>query len=204
VVLHFNLGTGDKSGFGFKRWPRRFRLQVKDGLPAGWSWALEGVDAERPFPLRLGEIRPVDLHVQVARDAPPHSGGSIEVRQVDVATGRIVGGVEFTLYEDHRPPRPVDKLKAAVVNRTVVLTWDPVLSEVETGMRDRVAYYEILRDGKPVAKALRDGDRFQPGMQWTDSDTKGGKRTYAVRVVDEGDNVSKPSPEVTVAVPPAT
>lgn len=204
VVMDFSVGTGGKSGFGLQPWPREFILQVNDQLPTGWSRTLEGIEADQPFTLRLGEERAVQLNIQVAGDAAPHTGGFIEVRQVDVATGRLVGGVEFNLYEDHRPPEAVRTLQAAILDGSVVLTWDPVLKESETGLRECVAYYEVLRDRNAVAKVLRDEDPYKPGMQWTDMDPVNGKVSYAIRVIDEGENISEISPEITVTIPGET
>ena len=123
VTLDFSAGTGGKSGFGFQRWPRAFRLRVKDGLPAGWKWSLqgEGIGVNKPFRLRLGEQRPVKLEVTVPTDAGPHTGGELDVRQVDVATGRVVGGVAFRLYEDHRPAKSVPRIDVSLVDHSPCL-----------------------------------------------------------------------------------
>lgn len=201
VILNFNVGTGGQLGYGLEPWPRRFILQVNNQLPPGWDWTLEGIEADKPFTLKLGEERAVQLKIQIADDATPHEGGAIEVQQVDIVTGMIVGGVEFNLYEDHRPPEAVQTVQAAIVNNSVVLTWNPVFKESVTKLKERVAYYEILRDGKAVAKVLRDGDPLKSGMQWTDFDSVSGKLTYAIRVVDEGENISEASPEVTITLP---
>lgn len=201
VTLDFNVGSSSKSGYNLKPWPRDFIIRVIDELPDGWGWTLEGIAADEPITFRLGEIRAVKLKVQVADDAPPHEGGAVKVQQVDVLTGKIVGGVEYNLYEDHMPPEAVQTVKGSVIDNKVELTWQPVLKEFETKLKERVSYYEILRDGKPTAKALRDENRFKTGIQWTDTETACGKSTYAVRVVDEGGNISEASPDVMLTVP---
>lgn len=201
VTLPFNVGTGGSGGFGLGGWPRDFVLKVVDRLPPGWSWTLEGIGADQPFTLKLDEERTVQLNIQVAEEAAPHTGGAVEVRQVDVATERVVGGVQFNLYEDHRPPERVRSLTASLGTGRPVLTWDRVFVEAETGLTERVAYYEIFRNGKAVAKVMRDEEPTQPGMQWTDPDLVTGRLTYAVRVVDEGGNISVVSAKATVTMP---
>lgn len=198
MVLSFGAGSGGRSGFGLGEWPRDFVLRVNDELPAGWTWTLEGIAANEPFTLRLGEERQVSLTIDVPDDAPPHTDGAIDVRQVDVATGRVVGGVHFDVYEDHLPPQAVQTLAAALLDGHAVLTWDPVRTEVETGLRERVAYYEIRRDGRPVAKVVSDGDEARPGMQWTDPVALNGAAVYGIHAVDEGANVSEAGPEVRI------
>ena len=200
VLLGFDAGTGGKSGFGLTPWPREFVLKVIDELPPGWSWEMEGAPAGEPFLLHLGRPRPIQVQVKVPADAAPHSGGALEVRQIDVETGTVVGGVRFDLYEDHLPPMAVGNIGASVVDGRVVLTWVEVMQEEKSGLRERVAYYEVLRDGKPAAKVLRDQDPSRPGIQWADRTLVAGMPTYAVRVVDEGGNVSALSPAVTVKV----
>src|SRR5947208_16087186 len=81
---------------------------------------------------------------------------------------RVVGGAEFAASEDREPPDAVSALRLAVVGTRAVLTFDPVVREAKTGLRERVAYYEILRDGKAVTRVIRDEDPIQPGMQWSD------------------------------------
>jgi hypothetical protein len=201
VLMSFTVATGGSSGFGLLPWPREFIIKVKDELPPGWDWTIEGAPVGTPFILKLGEERQANLKVQVPMGSAPHSGGSIEVQQVDVTTGLIVGGLSYNLYEDHRPPEKVRAVRANTIDGYAVLTWDKVIKESETGLRERVAYYEVLRDGKVVDKVLRDGDPYQPGIQWRDPAALRGRVTYILRVVDEGGNISELSPEVTVSPP---
>ncbi len=200
VALDFNVGTGGKSGFGLAPWPREFRLEVISELPEGWSWTLAGVEADQPFTLNLGEERAVKLNIDVAADAAPHTGGSIKVRQVDIATGTVLGGVQYDLYEDSKPPQAVATAHASLLDGKALLSWTPVLLEAETNLPERVAYYEVLRNGEPLAKVLRDEDPEKSGMQWTDPDPLTKTTHYAVRVVDEGGNVSAVSPEMTIEI----
>lgn len=200
-LMSFNVGTGGKSGFGLTPWPRKFIIKVDDNLPTGWNWTMEGVPVGAPFTLKLGEERQAKLKVDVAEGAAPHSGGSIEVLQVDVDTDMVVGGLSYNLYEDHRPPEKVRAVRASIVDTFAVLTWDEVFKESETGLRERVAYYEVLRNGKAVDKVLRDGDPHQPGIQWTDATPVQGSVAYSVRVVDEGGNISEASTEVKLKAP---
>lgn len=200
VSLDFNVGTGGKSGFGLEPWPREFRLEVVNGLPEGWSWTLEGIEADQPFTLNLGEERAVQLKVNVAADAAPHAGGSIKVRQVDIATGTVLGGVQYDLYEDRKPPQAVANARASLVDGKALLSWSPVLLEAETNLPERVAYYEVLRNGDVVAKVLRDEDLEKAGMQWSDPLALVKTTRYAVRVVDEGGNTSAASPEMTIEI----
>lgn len=200
VSLSFGAGTGGKSGFGFDQWPRDFMLQVNDHLPTGWIWHLEGALADEPFTLTLGEERKIDLFIDVAEDAPPHSGGSVEVRQIDVQTGRNVGGVQFNLYEDHLPPIAPAALSTRVIDGQVELTWPEVAQETESGLRERIAYYLIIRDGRPLAKATIDAAAM-PGFQWIDTTAPSGAVKYQVTAVDEGGNESEASGAVTVNVP---
>ena len=201
VVLNFRVGTGGRSGFGLEPWPRDFVIKVDARLPVGWTWTVEGIEADKPFTLKLGEERAVQLAIKVAGDAAPHAGGTIEVRQVDIATDRDFGGVHFNLYEDHRPPDRVRGVLVALANGRVVLTWEPVRLEAGSGLKERVAYYEIIRDGTVIAKTFTDEDPLQFGMQWSDRAAPPGKPTYAIRVVDEAGNVSEPSPGVTLLIP---
>lgn len=198
VVLSFGAGSGGKGGFGLEPWPRDFVLKVDDRLPHGWTWTFEGIQADQPFSLKRGEERPVRLQIRPPTDAAAHSGGSFAVRQVDVTTGRVFGGVHFDLYEDHRPPEAVRALGVNLVDGKAVLTWDPVLQEAETGLPERVAYYEVLRGGAAVAKVVRDADPYRPGIQWIDPRPVRGSVKYTVRVVDEGGNVSTLSPVAAV------
>lgn len=200
VALDFNVGTGGKSGFGLTPWPREFRLEVVNSLPEGWRWALAGVEAEQPFSLNLGEERAVKLSVTVAADAMPHVGGSISVRQVDVVTGTVLGGVKYDLYEDSKPPQAVGNARVSLLDGKALLSWNPVLFEADTNLPERVAYYEVLRDGEPLVKVLRDEDPEKSGMQWTDPEVLTKTTRYAVRVVDEGGNISIPSPEMVVEI----
>ena len=194
-LLSFTVSTGGRSGFGLQPWPRQFIIEVKADLPPRWSWTLEGMPVDAPFVLKLGDERKAELKVKVAPDAAPHSGGFVEVRQVDVKTGMVVGGLSYTLYEDHRPPAKIGDLRASLVDGSVVLSWGPVRTEAETGLSERVAYYEILRDGRVVNKVLRDGDSNIPGFQWKDPIQPTGPTRYAVRAIDEGENVAAPSNE---------
>ncbi len=200
-LMSFSLSTGGSWGFGLRPWPREFTLEVDVELPAGWNWELEGAPVGEPFTLKLGEEREVKLVVQVAEGAPPHSGGSVEVRQVDVATHQVVGGLIYNLYEDHFPPEPVRQPRANLVDGYTLLSWAEVRKEAKTGLRERVTYYEVLRDGEAVAKVVLDGDPHRPGYQWKDPDPVKGTVTYAIRVADEGGNVSEASPRVKVEGP---
>jgi hypothetical protein len=202
VALSFKAGTGGKGGFGLRPWPRDFTLQVDDRLPAGWTWTLTGVQANQPFSMRLGEEREVQLQVSPPANAAPHSGGTLAVRQVDVATGRVFGGVQYNLYEDHHPPEAVGLLHVSLVDGSAVLSWDAVTREAETNLAERVAYYDVLRDGNPVARVVRDADPSQPGIQWTDPHPVSGTAIYTLRAVDEGGNISTLSPAATVTFKP--
>ncbi len=202
--MSFALATGGSGGWGLKPWPREFILEVEVKLPSGWSWELEGATVGEPFRLKLGEEREVKLAVQVPEGAPPHSGGSVELRQVDVATKQVVGGLIYNLYEDHLPPEPVREPRANLIDGYALLSWPQVRKESKTGMRERVAYYEILRDREAVAKVVLDGDPHRPGYQWKDPDPVKGTVTYAIRVVDEGGNVSETSPSVKLEGPKAS
>lgn len=201
ATLSANAGTGGKSGFGLTPWPREFRLEVINELPEGWAWSLKGLNENEPFMLRLGEQRPFQVDVQLAADAPPHSGGSLEVRQVDVATATVVGGLYYELYEDHRQPMAVQVLKSSLVDGRVVLTWDPVLTETETLLPERVAFYEVFRNGRSVGRITTDADECQPGMQWADPEPLDRTTEYRLRVVDAAGNISADSPSVKVAGP---
>jgi hypothetical protein len=196
--MSFVLATGGSGGFGLKMWPRDFILDVEVNLPSGWSWEIQGAPVGEPFTLKLGEEREVKLSVHVAEGAQPHSGGSIEVRQVDVATHMSVGGLAYNLYEDQLPPEPVVELLANIVDGYALLSWAEVRKEAKTGLRERVSYYEVLRNGKAAAKVVLDGDPHKPGYQWKDTVPLRGTVTYSLRVVDEGGNVSEQSPEISV------
>jgi hypothetical protein len=197
--MSFVMGTGGSGGWGLKPWPRDFRLEVVTNLPTGWNWDLEGATVDKPITLKLGEEREVKLKIHVADSAAPHSGGSIEIRQVDVITKQIVGGLSYNVYEDHFPPNPIEKLQTNIIDGYVQLSWEEVRREAKTGMRERVSYYEILRNGKAIAKAVVDQDQKQAGYQWKDSKILRGPVTYSIRVVDEGGNISQISPEVKVS-----
>ncbi len=197
--ISFSAATGSKSGFGFTSWPRDFILRVKQDLP-GWTTTIEGAEAGSPFALQLGEEKKITVRVDIPEGVRPHTAGAIKVEQVDVETGKVVGGVIYNIYEDHQPPEPVDKIAAMVGEKSVVLTWEGVQIEEKTGLEERVAYYEIYRNGRPYKKLIRDEDPFSYGMQWTDRDLSGDTLTYAVRVVDEGGNISATSPNVVVTL----
>ncbi|MCP4573960.1 MAG: hypothetical protein GY838_16495 [bacterium] len=196
MSLSFDAGTGGRSGFGLAPWPRQFRLAIVDSLPDGWRWELEGAAADTPFALKLGEVRPVTLTVEPPADAAPHTGGVVEVRQVDVITGRVVGGVTYNVYEDHRPPEPVKGVFAELSSRGLVLNWDPVLREAGTGLPERLAYYEVAVDGKAVGKAFRDADPARPGFQWRPRVDAAEDARYTIVAVDEGGNRSERSEAV--------
>jgi hypothetical protein len=197
--VSFSAATGGKSGFGFTSWPRDFILRIEKDLPE-WTMTIEGAEAGSPFALQLGQEKKITVGIGIPEGVKPHTAGKIKVEQVDVETGKVVGGVVYNIYEDHQPPEPVDKIAAMVGEKSVVLTWEPVQIEEKTGLEDRVAYYEIFRNGRPYKKLIRDEDPFAYGMQWTDRDLSGDKLTYAVRVVDEGGNISATSPNVEVTL----
>lgn len=201
MSLDFGVGTGGKSGFGLQPWPREFIIKVNNQLPEGWSWNLEGIKADQPFTMKLGEDRQVNLHINVPDGAAPHSGGVIDVQQVDIATDTIVGGVNFNLYEDHNPPQKLRKVNVILVEGQAVLTWEPIIKEANTNLRERVAYYEVTRNGQIVAKVVRDHDPCKPGIQWVDKANIDKDVTYTIRVADEGGNMSAVSQEVTVKGP---
>jgi hypothetical protein len=201
VVLSFNAGTGGRSGFGLEPWPRDFIVKVNARLPVGWTWTLKGIEPDKPFTLKLGEDRPVQLEIKVAGDAQPHADGFIEVTQIDVATDRAFGGVHFNIYEDHQPPEKVRKVIGVLANGQVVLTWERVQLEAKTGLKERVAFYQILRDGKVVGKTFTDEDPLQFGMQWTDRAAPPGQATYTIQVVDEAGNTSEGSPGMSIFIP---
>lgn len=203
VNLSFNVGSGGRSGFGLKPWPRQFVIEVNDSLPQGWIWSLDGIQADVPFTLKLGEERPVALTVRLREGESPHTGGFVDVRQIDVETNKSVGGVYFNIYEDHFPPKQVEKLKSEIINGRPVLSWDRVKTETETNLAERVRYYEIIRNRKVVKKVALDEDPDKEGMQWMDLDFVGGKLTYSVRAVDEGGNTVEieDAPSVTVNLP---
>ena len=145
--ISFSAATGSKSGFGFTSWPRDFILRVKQDLP-GWTTTIEGVEAGSPFTLQLGEEKKITVNVDIPEGVKSHIAGTIKVEQVDVETDKVVGGVMYKIYEDHHPPKRVNKMAALVGEKSVVLNWEPVRIEEKTGLEDRVAYYEILRNGK--------------------------------------------------------
>lgn len=194
--MSFVMGTGGRGGWGLTPWPRDFVLEVDANLPTGWNWELEGAPVGQPITLKLGEEREVKLKIHAAENAAPHSGGSVEVRQMDVATQQVVGGLIYNLYEDHIPPEPVRELRANLVDGYALLNWEEVRKEAETGMRERVSYYQILRDGEVVAKAVIDQDADKPGYQWKDPERLQGTVVYSIRAVDQGGNISQVSPEV--------
>jgi hypothetical protein len=198
ATLSANAGTGGKSGFGLTPWPRQFRLEVVEHLPEGWEWSLNGLTVAEPFMLRLGEQRPFEVAVKLAPDAPPHSGGTLDVRQVDVATGAVVGGLYYELYEDHQPPTAVQALKSSIVDGHAVLTWEAVLTEAETLLPERVAFYELFKNGRSAGKITIDADECQPGMQWVDPEPLVHTTEYWLRVVDAGGNISADSPVLKV------
>jgi hypothetical protein len=204
VTLAFAAGTGGTTGFGLQPWPRQFVLKVEDRLPTGWTWSLEGMPADQPFVLKLGDERKVQLRVNVPDGAPPHSGGSIEVSQADVSTGRTVGGVYYNMYEDHCPPESVQRLTVELSGGRPLLSWGRVSREAKTGLKEKVAYYQVLRNGKAVAKVMKDEDRRRPGVQWTDPDPVRGKLTYIVVAVNEAGNRSAPSAKAQIRVPRRT
>lgn len=199
--MSFVMGTGGSGGWGLTPWPRDFILEVNAELPAGWEWEIEGVPVGQPITLKLGEEREVKLKIHAPENATPHSGGSVKVRQVDIATQQVVGGLSYNLYEDHLPPEPVRQPNANLVDGYALLSWEEVRKETDSGLRERVSYYEILRDGKVVAKAVLDQDPDKPGYQWKDSDRLAGTVVYSIRAVDEGGNISQLSPEVKVTMP---
>ncbi|MBN2169862.1 MAG: hypothetical protein JW819_00915 [Candidatus Krumholzibacteriota bacterium] len=201
VVVTFSAATGGKSKLGLEPWPRDFRLEVEQTLPRGWAWELAGATPDELFTLREAEERPVTVRVRIPADAEPHAGGQLAVQQVDAQTGAVVGGVDYRLYEDHLPPTSVDAVEALAGPSGVRLSWEPIRAEAESGLEERVAYYEVLRNREILAKVLRDEDPLSFGMQWTDAHAVGERITYAVRVVDEGGNVSAESPTVTVRLP---
>lgn len=201
VSLGFGAGTGGESGFGFSKWPREFKLTVTHTLPPGWNWRMEGIPADTPFTLKLGEERRTELFVEVAGTALPHTGGFVEIRQIDVESGRKVGGVQFNMYEDHLPPVRIAAARASVLDNTVLLSWVPVLLEAESGLRERVAYYRIIRNKKRIARAVIDADPHMPDFQWRDMNVSPGAVEYRVIAVDEGGNESDLSPAVTLTIP---
>ncbi len=143
--------------------------------------------------MKLGEQRKVYLKVQVPKDAKPRSGGFVAVRQVDLKTSKVGGGLRYDLYEDHRPPRKVEKVRVEYVRGLPVVTWPAVVFEEGTLETERVAYYEVFRDGKPIAKVVRDEDPKREGIQWTDTSCVSGAATYTVRAIDEAKNISAES-----------
>lgn len=198
--MSFVMGTGGSGGWGLTPWPRDFMLEVDVNLPDGWTWELEGAPVGQPITLKLGEEREVKLKIHAAEDAAPHSGGSVEVRQVDIATEQVVGGLSYNLYEDHLPPEPVREPRANLVDGYALLSWKEVRKEAETGLRERVSYYEILRDGKVGAKVVLDQDPDKPGYQWKDPVRVRGTVVYSIRAIDQGGNISRISPEVKVTM----
>ena len=201
TVLTFNVNSGGESGFGLQPWPRKIILQVDDHMPLGWNWVIDGIKANQPFILKLGEERAAKLKILPAHDADPHSEGFIDVRQVDAVTDKALGGIRFNLYEDHRPPERLRSVEIESFKGKIVLIWDPALKETETGLADQVSYYEILRNGKTVARVSQDLNYLESRMHWIDPDPPKGKLTYSLLVVDEGGNVSERSPEVSVTLP---
>ncbi len=199
--MSFVLGTGGSGGWGLTPWPRDFILEVDVNLPVGWNWELENITADDTITLKLGEEREVKLKVHAPDNAASHSGGSIELRQVDIATQQVVGGLSYNLYEDHFPPEPVQEPNASIEDGYVLLSWEEVRKESETGLRERISYYEILRDRKVVAKAVVDQDPTKPGYQWKDSTRLYGSADYSIRAVDLGGNVSEVSQEVKITTP---
>jgi len=197
--VSFSAATGNKSGFGFTSWPRDFILRVKQDVP-GWTTTFEGAAADSPFALQLGEEKKITVSIDIPEGVKPHTTGVIKVEQVDVKTGKVVGGVMYNIYEDHQPPKPIDKIAAMVGEGSVILTWEPALIEEKTGLEDKVAYYEIFKNGRPYKKFIRDEDPFAYGIQWIDRNLSGDKLTYTVRVVDEGGNISTTSPDVVVTL----
>ncbi|MEJ2705239.1 MAG: hypothetical protein P8Z79_22590 [Sedimentisphaerales bacterium] len=201
LEISFSASTGGESGFGMTVWPREFILDVAGTLPVGWTVTTEDFEPDRPFALKLGQERQFKLNVFLSDKAKPHTGGTLQIEQIDVSTGRVVGGVCYNVYEDHFPPKRIGNIDALIGNDTVILTWEPVLIEQSTGLEEKVAYYEILRDGEVVTKVVRDEDPTRYGMQWNDFDFKGlGRQTYSVRAVDDAGNVSRDSATVTVDV----
>ena len=195
MVLDFAVGTGGKSGFGLQPWPRQFVIKVNDTLPLGWRWTLKGIQSEQAFTMRLGEERQVKLDILVPDDAAPNAGGAIDIQQIDIATNKVVGGVNFNLYEDHHAPQTIRAVSGSLIDGQVVLTWQPVIKEENTNLRERVSFYEVTRNGQLVGKVLRDQDPDKVGMQWTDKERDGDAR-YTIVVVDEGGNRSAVSPQI--------
>ncbi len=177
-----------------------FVLEVTDELPVGWKWRLSNVEPGEPFDLRPGENRRVKLRVKPPRGAQARERGRITVSQVHVDNKRTVGGVTFNIYEDHLAPNAVRILDAEIVRSRPVLTWEKSQTEAETGFVERIAYYEVSRNGKRVASVNGDEDARRHGVQWVDRAALGGRNVYTVRAVDEGGNVSDESPEAAVVM----
>ena len=188
VPFSFNAGSGGDNGFGFESWPRRFRMKVNNNLPSDWKFVAKEDWHKYPLELKLGDERNLHFSVNIPESAAPRSGGIISIQQIDLATNRTVGSVVYKLYEDHLPPIKVKDIVIEPENGIPILTWKAVNMESETGLKDRIAYYEIFRDGKPVAKALWDSDPSKIDWQWKDKSDLRGKHSYTISAVDEGGN----------------
>ena len=195
VGLAGTVGTGGKSGFGLGDWPRDFTMRVVHKLPEGWKVRLEGIPRGAPFKLELGEEKNFRVLVQTPKGAKPRDGGDIVVEQVDVKTGRVVGGLTYRVREDHNPPARISRVLCERIGKRARLTWERISTEAETGQRERVVHYEVLRDGKVMATPYRDEDPLRHGFQWT-TDSLDRASVYTVLAVDLGGLRGKPSPPV--------
>lgn len=195
--LSFSASSGGETGFGLAQWPREFAIEVDTNFPVAWKWELKGT-TENKVVLKSGEEKKATISIAAPRDARPRSGGWISVRQVDVRSGKVVGGVKYQVYEDHFPPEPVKDIKVMLTDEGALLTWEPVKVEAKTGLEEKVAYYAVLRNGRQIAKVLCDEDPFAYGVQWTDAKPQGKRLSYSIRTVDEAGNASARSVERTV------
>jgi len=200
VTVDFDVGAAGQKGFGLTAWPHEFIVTVSAETLRGWTWKIEGLKADEKFRIDRGESRKVRLLVDIPESAKPHESVEFFIRQLDADTRTAVGGVVYQIYEDHLPPRRIRALNAVLADGKPRLTWERVRVESKSGATERIARYEVLRDGERVAEVIRDEDLLCAGIQWTDPEPGSGRVAYTVRAVDHGGNVGEPSEEAVLVL----
>ena len=197
-----------------------YSLEINSNLPMAWTverkaglwpaipfwpfrrWNSVGNKAI-DFKLTQKSTKGFNFRIKAPKeDNQSHNRYEIIIQQRDKASEKIIGGCTYKINEDYLPPEQIKIISVNLKNGKPILSWEPVLYEIKSRNPESIWYYDIIRNGKHIAKVLRDSDPQIAEWQWQDNHATKGVQKYSIVAVDEGGNRSDKSKEVEVNIIP--
>jgi hypothetical protein len=162
---------------------------VPGGLRIGWTPGSDDSGTVQHYAVRRNGEPLADVYGDSAIDPAPLAGktSTYDVTSID-PKGNVgpTATIEVSIADTTAPSAPIGVV-ASLHGSAATLTWSPSLDDVG------VAYYEVDRDGQPIATGLRATSLDDPSLPL-------GTHTYVVRGFDAAGNASAYSAPVSITL----